>query len=85
MNGYGSLHNRYMQEANEYASGYGIDPITEQNDAWDAFRHTYASGAMAREYGETAAHVFGDLNEIYGDFAHQQREYEKNMDKWING
>ncbi|QJP51531.1 hemolysin [Xylella fastidiosa subsp. multiplex] len=84
MNGYESLYNRYMQEANRYATYYGLDPSTAHNGEWDAFRHAYASGAMTREYGETAAHLFGDLNEIRGDFIHNQPEYEKNMDKWNN-
>ncbi|HHW4669316.1 MAG TPA: calcium-binding protein, partial [Xylella fastidiosa subsp. multiplex] len=84
MNGYESLYNRYMQEANTYATYYGLDPSTAHNGEWDAFRHAYASGAMTREYGETAAHLFGDLNEIRGDFIHNQSEYEKNMDKWNN-
>ncbi|ALR02920.1 calcium-binding protein [Xylella fastidiosa] len=84
MNGYESLYNRYMQEANTYATYYGLDPSTAHNGEWDAFRHAYASGAMTREYGETAAHLFGDLNEIRGDFIHNQPEYEKNMDKWNN-
>ncbi|AIC10931.1 hypothetical protein LZ756_12985 [Xylella fastidiosa subsp. sandyi] len=84
MNGYESLYNRYMQEANRYATYYGLDPSTAHNGEWDAFRHAYASEAMTREYGETAAHLFGDLNEIRGDFIHNQPEYEKNMDKWNN-
>ncbi len=29
----------------------------QHNGEWDAFRHAYASGAMTREYGETAAHL----------------------------
>ncbi len=84
MNGYDSLYNRYLQEANIYASQYGINPKTEIDGAWDAFRHAYASGAMTQEYSETAAHVFGDLNEIYGDFIRNQSENVKNMDKWNN-
>ena len=81
---YNDLYNRYQQEANAYAESYGIDPSTAHNGAWDAFRHAYASGAMSMEYGETAARIFGDLNEIRGDLTHNQPSYEKNMDKWNN-
>jgi hypothetical protein len=82
MSEYDKLYNRYMQEANAYADSYRI-PGTGHNDARDAFRHAYASGAMAREYGVPAAHVFGDLNEIRGDLRNQPWQ-EKNMDKWNN-
>ncbi len=59
MSDYNSLYNRYHEEADAYAFHYGIDPNTKINGEWDAFRHAYASGAMAREYSETPAHAFG--------------------------
>ncbi|MFO1257780.1 MAG: calcium-binding protein [Gammaproteobacteria bacterium] len=73
-----------MAEANEYATKYDLDPKTKHNGSWDAFRHAYASGAMAYEYGTFIAKIFGDLNELRGDLTHQQPLYEKNMDKWNN-
>ncbi len=81
---YDSLYAKYMQEANDYASSFNIEPSTAHNGAWDAFRHAYASGAMANEYGEYIARAFGDLNELRGDIYHNQPSYEKNMDKWNN-
>ena len=84
MSNYDSLYKKYMQEANDYAKSFGIEPSTAHNGAWDAFRHAYASGAMTNEYGEIIAHAFGDLNELRGDLYHNQPSYEKNMDKWNN-
>ncbi len=84
MSGYNSLYDRYHTEANAYAANYGLNPEIDKDGAWDAFRHAYASGAMTREYGETAAHVFGDLNELYGDLIRDQSEHAKNMDEWNN-
>lgn len=69
-----------MDEANYYAGYYGIDPNTQHNGAWDAFRHAYASAAMTQDYGSAAAHIFGDMNETRGDWTHDQPAYEKNMD-----
>jgi hypothetical protein len=43
-----------------------IDPSAhglENNDV-DAFRHAYISGVFTQEYGETAADIFGRLNEM---------------------
>lgn len=83
--GYDALYQRYMNEANYYASLYGLDPSTASKDGhWDAFRHAYASAAMTREYGNLAAHLFGDLNEVNGDLFHGQKSYPKHMDRWNN-
>jgi hypothetical protein len=69
---YDSLYAKYMQEANDYAKSFDLEPSTAHNGAWDAFRHAYASGAMTNEYGEHIARAFGDLNELRGDLYHNQ-------------
>lgn len=53
---------------------------------WDAFRHAYASAAMTRGYGNFAAHLFGDANEVRGDLSqgHPQFSFSKHMDRWNN-
>lgn len=87
MDGYEALFRRYLAEANYYAGLYGLDPRTANTDGhWDAFRHAYASAAMAREYGSLAAHLFGDANEVRGDLsqAHPQFSFAKHMDRWNN-
>jgi len=83
---YGTLFRRYMDEANYYAGLYGLDPKTAIDGHWDAFRHAYASAAMAREYGALAAHLLGDANEVRGDLSagHPQLSYAKHMDRWNN-
>jgi hypothetical protein len=84
---YDALFRRYMDEANYYAGMYGLDSKTANTDGhWDAFRHAYASAAMAREYGSWAAHLFGDVNEVRGDLSrsHPQQSYSKHMDRWNN-
>jgi hypothetical protein len=87
MSDYYGLFRRYMEEANYYAGLYGLDPKTASRDGhWDAFRHAYASAAMAREYNGWASHLFGDLNEARGDLSrgHPQKSYSKHMDRWNN-
>ncbi|MPZ32569.1 MAG: hypothetical protein GEV13_16485 [Rhodospirillales bacterium] len=87
MSDYNALFRRYLDEANYYAGLYGLYPKTADTDGhWDAFRHAYASAAMAREYGGLAAHIFGDVNEVRGDLSrsHPQRSYAKHMDRWNN-
>jgi hypothetical protein len=73
-----------MNEANEYASAYGLDPATQHNGSWDAFRHAYSSAAMANEFGADVADAAGWLNELRGDLLHDQPAWEKNMDLWNN-
>jgi hypothetical protein len=85
MSNYNALYQRYLNEADSYATRFGIDPgKNKTNNAWDAFRHSYASAAMTKEYGSLPAQLFGDLNEIYGDYFHNQKSFEKNMDYWNN-
>ena len=73
MSGFDALYNRYLLEANAHAAKFGLDPQTANNDGhWDAFRHAYASAAMTKDYGRIAAHLFGDANEVRGDF-HDRR------------
>ncbi len=40
-------------------------PGFHDNDV-DAFRHAYVSGVFTQEYSETAADIFGRLNEFFG-------------------
>ncbi len=51
----------------------------------DAFRHAYVSGVMTQEYGEAAADILGQLNEIFS-FAYNSSGGNKsrNMDLWNN-
>ena len=84
MSFYTDLYNRYMAEANAYASSFGLDPNSSHNGEWDAFRHAYASAEMTREYGAVSALIAGKLNEIKGDLLHDQPDYERNMDDWNN-
>ena len=81
---YNDVYNRYMREANAYAEQYGLVRSTAHNGAWDAFRHAYSSAEMAREYSSAFAHAAGELNEIRGDYKHDQPSYERNMDEWNN-
>lgn len=52
----------------------------------DAFRHAYVSGRYTQEYGETAAKVAGDLQELFpgGSSNPQNSDLAKNMDYWNN-
>src|SRR5690348_13344743 len=87
MDDYEALFRRYLAEANYYAGLYGLDPRTANTDGhWDAFSHAYASAAMTREYGNLAAHLFGDANEVRGDLSrgHPQFSFSKHMDRWNN-
>ena len=64
---------------NELADGF-ID-----NDV-DALRHSYTSGVFTQEYSETAADVFGRLNESFpgGGVSSSNSENSTNMDLWNN-
>lgn len=85
MSDYNALFKRYLDEANYYAGLYGLDPKTSNTDGhWDAFRHAYASAAMTGDYGNLAAHLFGDVNETYADLFGRQKSYSKHMDRWNN-
>ena len=76
---------RYHAEADYYARLYGLDPKTQKDLAWDAFRHAYASAAVRRDYGWLAAKFSGDLHEARGDQAAEpQPSYAKHMDRWNN-
>lgn len=86
MNQYATLFDRYWNEAEHYARLYGISPSKDNDGAWDAFRHAYASAAMSRERSPWMAHAFGDANEILGDRYQSQPQYsfDKHMDRWNN-
>ena len=76
---------RYNSEADYYAQLYGLNPKTQKDMAWDAFRHAYASAAMTRDWGRPAAHIAGDFHEVRGDYpAGSQHSYAKHMDRWNN-
>lgn len=80
----GSLLDEYTAEAYSYAERYGISSSGAHNGPLDAFRHAYASAAMAQDYGSATANIFGNANEINGDFLHDQPASEKNMDLYNN-
>jgi hypothetical protein len=84
MNQYATLFDRYWNEAEHYAGLYGINPSKDNDGAWDAFRHAYASAAMSRERSPWMAHVSGDANEILGDRYRSQYSFDKHMDRWNN-
>ena len=84
MSYFDALYRRYLQEANAYTTQFGLDPRTDADGHWDAFRHAYASAAMTKDYGRPAAHLFGDANEIRGDLFHDQKSFSKHMDRWNN-
>jgi hypothetical protein len=76
---------RYHAKADHYAQLYGLNPKTQTDLAWDAFRHAYASAAARRDYGRLASHFFGDAHEVRGDFGGKpQHSYGKHMDRWNN-
>jgi len=52
----------------------------------DALRHSYVSGVFTQEYGESAADIFGRLNEAYpgGSISNSNSENSTNMDLWNN-
>ncbi len=64
---------------NEFAEGF------DDNDV-DALRHAYVSGVFTQEYGESAADIFGRLNELSpsGSIASTNSENSSNMDLWNN-
>jgi hypothetical protein len=84
MNQYTTLFDRYWNKAEYYARLYGINPRRDNDGAWDAFRHAYASAAMSRERSPWMAHAFGDANEILGDRYQSQYSFDKHMDRWNN-
>lgn len=69
MNDDDELFKRYMDEANYYATLYGLEPKTDSDGAWDAFRHATCripstaspshmdpwNNAVGRRLGEGAA------------------------------
>lgn len=57
----------------------------EDNDI-DAFRHAYVSGVFTQEYGETAADIFGRLNEFltFDLYSNSANPRALNMDLWNN-
>ena len=52
----------------------------------DAFRHAYVSGVFTQEYSETAADIFGRLNEFFGPdlYSNSNNPRSLNMDLWNN-
>ena len=70
-----------------------VDPSAhglEDNDA-DAFRHAYVSAVFTQEYGENAARIFGNMNEmdplsIYSRTSNPGTfKYPGYSVKWIHG
>jgi hypothetical protein len=63
----------------EFAGGF------QDNDV-DALRHAYVSGVFTQEYGESAADIFGRLNEYFpgGSISSSNEENSTNMDLWNN-
>jgi hypothetical protein len=89
MPSYKDVLNDYTQEAYAAyaaATGQTLSSLAGQghNDALDAFRHAYASAAFVQDYGSTASHLAGELNEIKGDYKNNQPHEEHNMDDWNN-
>lgn len=84
MNQYKTLFERYWDEAEYYARLYGLSLKKDNDGAWDAFRHAYASAALSRERSPWMAHAFGDANEILGDQYGSQFSFDKHMDRWNN-
>jgi len=78
------LYYRYEEEARAYANEFGIDTRIETDNAWDAFRHAYASAEMTREYGEYVANFAGWANEVKGDITYDQSVNARNMDEFNN-
>ena len=52
----------------------------------DAFRHAYVSGVFTQEYGETAADIFGRMNEMNPAdvYSNSANPGSRNMDLWNN-
>jgi len=66
-----------------------IDVISRgafQHNDVDAFRHAYVSGVFTHEYGETAADIFGRLNELSPPdlYSNSNNPRGQNMDLWNN-
>jgi len=64
---------------NEFAEGFNDNDV-------DALRHAYVSGVFTQEYNETAADIFGRLNEyaLGGDSSSSRSTNSTNMDLWNN-
>ena len=74
----------YKRESNIYARFLGLDPNTAVNGEWDEFRHAYSSARMTQNDSVSEAHLYGELNEIRGDFFDEQPAEQKTMDRWNN-
>ena len=63
----------FSQESAEQATRLKLDPASQHNGEWDAFRHAYSSGRIVQDYllGESVARKIG--------FQHEQ-ENEKSLD-----
>jgi len=59
--------------------------VFQHNDV-DAFRHAYVSGVFTQEYGETAADIFGRINEVSPPdlYSNSNNPRGRNMDLWNN-
>ncbi len=75
----GSIFNEAKNDANSKFS---------KKDRWngpgDAYRHCLASCMMTKENGLFLTWLFGGLNEMYGDWAHNQEQGERCMDESNN-
>lgn len=80
------LLDSYTNEAEYYARQFGIDMsnASVMDGEFDAFRHAYVSGEIARDYGYFVSKILGDTNEIKADFMGYQNPYSENMDYWNN-
>jgi hypothetical protein len=81
------LIDKYLRKLPKNQDGT-INELTEEffdNDV-DALRHSYVSGVFTQEYGESAAEIFGRLNEAYpgGSISNSNFENSTNMDLWNN-
>lgn len=64
-----------------------IDPFAKglENNDIDAFRHAYVSGVFTQEYSESAADIFGRMNEMNPIGQSQPNDpAATNMDLWNN-
>jgi|GEM_PF-6233745 len=68
----------YLDEASKYANLYGISIANmSYGGRWDAFRHTFASALMTREFGAAIANTAGYTVEIAG---YVKAEYANDKD-----
>ncbi len=63
----------------------GAAPGFQDNDV-DAFRHAYVSGVFTQAYSESAADIFGRLNEFFLPdlYSNSRNPRALNMDLWNN-